>query len=231
MGAEEPQFTQAQVAQLSKSAVEQETASLRSELETVRSEKAAVETEKAGLADQVAALTAEKAELENQVEVTLAAQQAAESARDAVTTEFEEFKSGLTELAETASRKGERIEAVKAAAPHLSEEFTADPKRQTRWAEMPDEQFASLIEDYRESALAALTKTEREAVEKASDKDKALTEAFANRAGGTGTENTRETASFKGGSEGGTRKPGTGGASTLRQFLDGRSPAAIRTSA
>lgn len=230
VGAEEPKFTEAQVAQLSASAVAQETAKLQTQVTDLQAEKAALETTKAGLADQVATLTAEKAELENKVEVAEAAQQAAESARDAVQGEFDTFKSELTEMAEVASRKEVRIEAVKAAAPHLDEKFFAEDKRQVRWTEMADEQFESLLDDYRESAMAALTASEREAVEKASDREKALTDAFANRKGGSDTSSVRETAAFQRGAEGGTRKPGAEGGSALRKFLDSRAPAAIRTS-
>lgn len=232
MGAEDPRYTEAQVAQLSESAVAQRTGELKSQLESAQSEKAALETDKAGLETQVASLTAEKADLENRVEVAEAAQQAAESARDAVTAEFEEFKNGLAELAEQADRKDQRVDAIKAAAPHLPEAFFEDEKRQTRWAEMADEQFDNLLDDFRESAMAALTPSEREAVEKASDKGEALVKAFTDRKpGGDGTSQVRETSAFKGGNEGGERKTGDGSASKLSQFLGSRSPVAVRTSA
>lgn len=226
---EQPIYTRTQAADLSASAVQQQTAALSAQIDALTAEKAALESANTELSDQVAAISAEKAELEGQVESLSTEKAAAESARDALTAEFDGFKSGLTELAEMDSRKAERLAAVRAAAAHMPDEFFEDEPRQERWAGMSDTEFASVVTTFEESAMAALTPAERTEAEKASDKSQAVRAALEARKGTTDKTQLRETAAFSGGAEPGSK--GTGSVTDLTKYLAGRSPAAIRARA
>jgi hypothetical protein len=79
--------------------------------------------------------------------------------RDTYKSEFETFKAELQEAADAASaeaaaeaRKEERVAAVKEVANFSDDDIEA---RSTRWAALNDEDFASLIEDYKSVAEAA----------------------------------------------------------------------------
>jgi chromosome segregation ATPase len=126
-------FTEAEHFALLTDAVSRETASLSKATEQLESEKGALQV-------QVTTLEAELA--------------AEKQAKDSVTAEFDKFKADLAELAAVAERKEDRVKAVKAAAPHLAEDyFTAE--RADTWASMSDETFAVLIEGLETAAKAA----------------------------------------------------------------------------
>lgn len=156
---------------------------------------------------EIAAATQERdtkiSELEQRVDVLEAEKAAVVEAKDTLQSEFDEFKAGVEEAREVAARKAERLERVKAAAIHLPEDYFTEQRTQ-RWAEMADEQFASLVEDFTDAALAGLSKEEAKLLEGLEGDAKAakLAEIRAARQekaneGGGGAP--RETAAFSGG--------------------------------
>ena len=91
---------------------------------------------------------------------------------------FEDFKTGLEELASVEARRTERAAAVKEAAAGLADDYFTEERIQ-RWAEMSAEAFDVLVADLKEAA--------------GSEKAASTTDA------GVTTEAVRETAAFKGG--------------------------------
>lgn len=177
-------FSEAQHVALVTSAVERETSALAESNESLKTEVAALKA-------STAELSTEKSELANRVDV-LESEKSAETERaDAAEKALEDYKNELAELAAVAVRKDERVAAIKAADETLADEYFTDARVQ-RWAEMPDSQFASLVEDLTEAAakkkLPAPAAKGDEA-DKNGDSDETPTLR----------QNARETAAFKGG--------------------------------
>lgn len=165
--AEKLVFTEDQHLTLLTSAVERETASLTEKSQELEAQVAALQTEKAEQETKAADLAAK-------VDVLEAEKAAAEKARDEKDAEFEAYKADLAEKAAVEVRKSERVDAIKAAATHLSDEYFTD-ERALRWAEMAQESFDALLADLTEAAPVAKTDD-------------------------TATQQARETAAFSGGS-------------------------------
>lgn len=181
---EDKVFTEAQHISLLESAVARETATLSTtneelstKIETLTTDKAAADTALTDAQAKIDVLEAEKS----------AAVQAKEEADKA----FEDYKTELTELAAVETRRTERADAVKAAAPGLEESYFTDERIQ-RWAEMSQEQFDTLTADLKEAAADRKPEGEVD----------------------TSTEAARETAAFKGGKE-----PADAGVSTFGSLM------------
>lgn len=118
--------------------------------DAVRREVAAAtegkDEEVAGLRTQIDTLESEKAALE-QAKVT-------------VENEFQEFKDGLERLAEIASKRDERITAIRAVSAHDLPDSYFTEERVNRWAEMADEDFAALVDSQAEMSLSLLAPEE-----------------------------------------------------------------------
>lgn len=139
-------FTEAQHFALLTDAVARETA-------TLSAAKEQLETQVTELSSDKAALTANVTDLQSKIDVLEAEKAAAEKARDEAAAEFEAYKQAEAEKAAIEARRAERVTAVKAADPALTEEYFTDVRAQ-RWAEMTDEAFASLVSDLTEAAAA-----------------------------------------------------------------------------
>lgn len=137
-------FDQEQLEVLTASAVERETASLVAE-------KSELSTQVASLTEKAEALETEKAELQNKIDVLEAEKAAAEKAAVEAAAAFEAHKAAEAEKAAAELRKSERLEAVKAAAGDMGEEYFTDA-RIARWAEMSQEHFDALLSDLTEVA-------------------------------------------------------------------------------
>jgi hypothetical protein len=117
----------------------------------------AVQRETAALAEVKTTLTAEKSALEVRV-TTLESEVAAErTAKEQLAAEFETFKAEVAAREAVAARKDERVSRVKAAAPHLADDYFT-PERAQVWAEMSDDVFAVLVEGLETSAQALAAK-------------------------------------------------------------------------
>lgn len=136
--ADEKQFSESEHTAILADRVATETASLTGELETVK---------------------ASNDELQTKLDVAESARVAAEQATEAVTKEFEEFKTGLETLREAASKKDERIAKVKEVASHLADDFFDDEKRVARIVAMDDESFDGYVEDLKVTAPAGTVTT------------------------------------------------------------------------
>jgi DNA repair exonuclease SbcCD ATPase subunit len=155
-------------------------------LETaVARETASMASEKAALESTVETLTAEKAALEatvaesaSRVDVLEAEKATAEASAEAARQELTDFKAELARKEQVESLKAERADRVKAAAPQLEAAYFTQ-ERVTRWAEMSEETFESLVTDMTEAAAAT-----PKPVETKNDEQ---------------TEQARETAAFSGG--------------------------------
>lgn len=142
--------------------------------------------------------------LEQRVDVLEAEKAGVVQEKDTLQSEFDTYKAEVETAREVAARKAERLERVKAAAIHLPEDYFSDERMQ-RWAEMADEQFATLVEDFQAMSLAGLTTEEAKLLEglEGDAKVSKLAEIRAARqekaaqAGAGGGQ--RETAAFAGG--------------------------------
>jgi DNA repair exonuclease SbcCD ATPase subunit len=187
-----PMLTEKQYMELLAARLERETAGLQAqmaELATARDE----------LTEHVASLNAEKSELAGRIDVLEAAKSAAETARDDAAAEFEAYKTHQAEIAAIAARKTERVDRVRAAAPHLTDDFTGNLDRQQRWAEMAEEAFVQHVNDLVEVAVAAFSADERRQVAEAEDKATVIAEILASRQTASDTRATRQTAAFSAG--------------------------------
>lgn len=161
-------------------------------------------------------------ELTSRIDVLEAEKAAEVEKREAVEREFADFKAELEKAAEVEGRKSERIEAVKAVATLPESYFTTE--RAQRWAEMPDEQFTALLDDFAEATATSLG---AEAVKEVAALDgdakrNAVAQLVAKAReagesdGGVTTVITKETAAFTGGK---SPSDPESGPSTLRSFL------------
>jgi hypothetical protein len=174
--------------------------SLERETSTLQAEKAALAAARDELANALAAASAENAELAGRADVLAAEKAAAETARDEAAAAFESFKADLAEKAAIAERKAERVERVRAAAPHLADDYTGDAARQQRWAQMPEEAFAAHLEDLLGAAVAAFTAEERRQVAESDDRATTISEILtARREAAADGRPVRQTAAFSGG--------------------------------
>lgn len=117
----------------------------------------AVTRETASLADAKGELETQVSDLSARVDVLEAEKAAAESAKDQVQADFDAYKAEVERAQEVEARKQERRKAVEAANEQLPDSYFTDERIQ-RWAEMADEQFASLIEDLAAAAVAGPAK-------------------------------------------------------------------------
>lgn len=181
---------------------------------------------------EVAAASTEKddriTELEGRVDALEAEKASLVSAEAAAKQELEDYKAKAERDREIAERRDDRIKAVKAiSVAELDDSYFTD-KRVTRWAEMADEDFASLLEDLAAPSLAVLTPEEASALDglDGGEKLSKLGEVLAKRreAAGEATDASglaqRETAAFTGGStptgNGRTERPLSAFLSTVR---------------
>jgi hypothetical protein len=173
---------------------------------------------------EIAAATQERdvkiTELETRVDQLEAEKAAVEQARDTVQADFDAFKADIEQEREVAAREAERVERVKAAAIHLPDEYFT-PQRARRWAEMADEQFAAVVEDFEDAAIAGLSKEQAKELAGLSGEAKAskLAEFRATRQEQASEGGTRETAAFGGGAA--PTDPNAGG-SKVGAFLGAR---------
>lgn len=179
-------YTEDQHFALLTSAVERETASLSEKTQELEAQIASLQTDKAKADTDVAELSAK-------VDVLEAEKSAAETAAAEAVATHEAYKAELAEKAAVDARKTERVDAIKAAAAHLNDEYFTE-ERSARWAEMAQEQFDALLADLTEAASAAKP---------------------AGAADDTATQQARETAAFSAG----TTATATGKGSSLGQFL------------
>lgn len=139
-------------------AVEAAAAPLRAELATLRASQ-----EAAAIEERIAAAVSEATEpLATQVATLQADLDAATLAVAAEKTRADAAEAATAEaarLAEVASRRDERLAAVKAAAPGFDEAYLA--ANTDRWAGMDDAEFASRIEEYEAASVGASAPTAR----------------------------------------------------------------------
>lgn len=171
----DPKYTEEQHVAILTDAVARETASLSTVKEELEARVEVLGTEKAA---------AETALSESLARVdVLEAEKAAESARaDAAEKAHADYVAELERISTVEKAKEERVEAIKAADASLEADYFTEERVQ-RWAEMADDQFATLVTDLTEAAA------KRKPFAKADDDedDKA-------------PEKARETAAFTGGS-------------------------------
>lgn len=180
-------YSEAQHFSLVKSAVEKETSSLTTEKSELQSRVDTLESEKADLATQLS-------EAKSQLDILESAKVTAEAAAEEAKKSFEDFKLDLEKKADAKKKKAERSERVKAANENLNDAYFTD-ERTSRWAEMSDEDFNSLVTEMTEFAAA-----------KAAEKPATTTEA------------AKETAAFSGGTTP-TSTTEAGNTSVLGQFF------------
>lgn len=141
-------------------------------------------------------------ELEQRIDVLEAEKASAVQAKEELQGEFDSYKADVERAKEIEARKAERVERVKAAAIHLPDDYFTHERSQ-RWAEMADEQFTALVEDFEAAAVAGLTKEEAKQLEglKAEERASKLIELRAQRQERASETPVRETAAFGGGQE------------------------------
>ncbi len=188
-------YSEAQHFSLVKSAIEQETAALTAEKSELQSKFDALESEKAAMATELS-------EAKSKIDVLESDKATAEAAAETAKTELADFKAEIERSREVEAKKTARVEAVKAANENLADGYFTN-ERVTRWAEMSDETFESLVAEMTEFANAQ---------PKADTDSETETKT---------TEKARETAAFTGGSE--TSESET--VSTLASFLAKRQTA------
>jgi chromosome segregation ATPase len=187
-------YTETQLQTLVVAGVERQTAALTQANEELQS--------------QVDTLTTTNAELETKVtglETEVAAERAA---KEKAEQDFADYKAEQERAAEQARLQQERVDAIKEAAHGLHADDYYTEERASKWAAMPEEAFADVVEAVKAAADAAGVET---AEDTGADADKG-----------------RETAAFTGGGKP-TKTKGDEQASTTRQFLaaGGRIPAGV----
>jgi murein L,D-transpeptidase YcbB/YkuD len=138
--------------------------------------------------------------LEQRVDVLEAEKSAAEQRVSEVTAEFTEFQENLEQEKAVEECKAERVERVKASAPHLNEEYFSEARIQ-RWAEMADDAFSALVEDFEEASIAGMSPEQAKQIEglEGEARSAKLTELLSEKAGEKIAMPARETAAFGGG--------------------------------
>lgn len=177
-------YSEAQHLSLVESAVEKATANVTAEKSELQTKVDALESEKA-------VLTADLAEAQSKIDVLESAKATAEAAAETAKKTFEDFKADLEKKADEKKKKEERAARVKAANDALGDTYFTD-ERTTRWAQMSEEAFESLISEMTEFAAAAKPAATK-----------------------TATEAARESAAFTGGETPSTPE----GSSALKQLL------------
>lgn len=114
-----------------------------------------VAAETASLTASVATLTSEKADLQNKLDVALAAHETLNAEKASVAKEFEDFKADLVAKETAAAKKDERLTKMREAAAHLKDEFFADADRIERVVAMTDESFEGYVRDLAAAAPTA----------------------------------------------------------------------------
>lgn len=118
-----------------------------------------VSVETAALNAKVDETTSTVTELQTKLDVAEAARVAAEQERDAVRTEFDDYKAEQDNLREVAARKDERLAKVKEVAVHLGDDFFADESRVERIVAMDQGIFEGYLDDLKATAPAKSTST------------------------------------------------------------------------
>lgn len=140
--------TKAQIA----AAVEAASAPLRAELAALQASQEAAAIEEritAAVSEATEPLSVQVATLQAELDAATLAAAAEKERADAA----EADKAETARLAEVASRRDGRLEAVKAAAPGFDEEYLS--KNADRWAAMDDTEFAARIEEYEAASAGA----------------------------------------------------------------------------
>ncbi len=139
-------YSEAQHLSLVKSAVEQETAAMATEKSELQAQVETLESEKAALATELS-------EAKSKIDVLESDKATAEAAAETAKKSFEDFKADLQRKQEVDQKKSDRKDRVKAANQNLGDGYFTD-ERITRWAEMSDEDFNSLVAEMTEFAAA-----------------------------------------------------------------------------
>jgi hypothetical protein len=108
-----------------------------------------VQRETASLKTEVETLKSEKAELENKLDLETAAKSAAEQAREKAEKDLADYKAEQELKAEQASRSESRVAKVREVASHLKDDFFT-PERAARWAAMEDPEFDAYVAELAE---------------------------------------------------------------------------------
>lgn len=179
-------------------AVARESADLRSAKEDLESNFG---TEKAALELKVTSLETEKAELLAKLDVAEAEKAEETKKAEDIAAAFEAHKSEIARSEEVQAKKADRITRIKAAKENLKDSYFTD-ERVTRWAEMADEAFDSLLADFTDAKSDEVVADGKAVVEQA-----------------------RETAAFSGGTA--VAAPPTGGAFAQLMSQINKVPASI----
>lgn len=109
---------------------------------------------------ETASLTEEKAELQNKLDVEIAAREAAEQRATAAEKSLEDYKAEVTAREEAAKRKDDRLAKVRESASHLPEEFFTDEDRVARIVAMDEDTFTGYLGDLTAAAVKAPSTTD-----------------------------------------------------------------------
>lgn len=105
--------------------------------------------ETASLKTEVETLKREKAELESKLDVEAAAKATEIAAREKAEKDLADYKAEQTLKAEQASRSESRVAKVREVAGHLKDDFFT-PERAARWAAMEDPEFDAYVAELAE---------------------------------------------------------------------------------
>lgn len=109
---------------------------------------------------EMATLSDEKADLQNKLDVEIAAREAAEQRATAAETSLAEFKAEIAAREEAAKRKDERVSKIRESASHLPEEFFTDEARITRIIAMDEDTFNGYLSDLTAASVQAPSTTD-----------------------------------------------------------------------
>lgn len=113
-----------------------------------------VNRETSTLTATVASLTTERAELQNQLDLAVSAGDVERARADQAEADLVAHKAEVEAEKARLALEGTRRDQVRAAAPHLVEEFFTQ-ERASRWAGMSEESFADLLASFTEQAASA----------------------------------------------------------------------------
>lgn len=120
--------------------------------DNVARETASLQAEKAELETTVTTLKAENADLQNQLDVAVAAREKAEQ-------DLVDYKADLEEKAAMAERREARVAQVREAAAHLKDDFFTDERAQ-RWAAMETAEFDTYVAELAAVSAGVTTSTQ-----------------------------------------------------------------------
>lgn len=141
-------------------------------------------------------------ELEGQIDVLESEKAALEQGKTDAEKALEDYKNEQERAKEIASKREARKKAIQEVSAHLPDSYFTD-ERVSRWAEMADEDFDSLVETQAETSISALPAEEAKQFEGLEGEARLakLVEVVTQRreAAGEKSSVTRETAAFSGG--------------------------------